>query len=114
MGVGIYLQETLTTPSGSFLNAEGGLSTAGAALNVVGTTGGSAAEINSGAFTIPSAFGGPQTIVYDQGGNDLEFNESIAYGQSTLEPTAGENFAGRARCNRGNRYHDLRTDFTPR
>jgi hypothetical protein len=85
--VSIYLQETLTSPSTSFIVAQGGVTTAGAAVNVVGTTDGSAAQIANQSFAIPSAFAGPDEIVYNQGGNDLEFNESIALNAPAVEPT---------------------------
>lgn len=83
--VNIYLQESLTSSSPSFINANGGVIGAGAAVNVVGTTGGSAASIPglsnpsnylTGPFVAAGTFAyGPNTIYYNQGtGNNFEFD----------------------------------------
>ena len=87
--VNIYLQETLTGSSTSYISANGGVTGAGAALDTRGTTGGSSASIPSGSFTFGPAFGGPHSAYYNQGsGSNLEFGEGIAPGASTVMPDA--------------------------
>lgn len=95
VAVKIYLQETLTGGSNSFINSNGGLIGAGAAVNVVGTTGGTQDSIvggNSSAFTANSSFGNAPVLgtnlYFNQGtgaaANNLEFTESITKSQSTV------------------------------
>jgi len=87
--VNIYLQETLTGSSTSYISANGGVTGAGAGFNVTGTTGGTAAQLPAGSFTFASSFGGPQTADYNQGsGSNLEFSEGIVPGGSTVMPDA--------------------------
>ena len=97
--VSIYLQETLTGASTSYIsNVGGGLTGAGAAVNIVGTTGGTAASFGTSntMFTTASTFGNaataPGTLVYNQGtgavANNLEFLQNITNTQSTVQPTA--------------------------
>ncbi len=79
--VGIYLQETLQGGSNSYVNAQNGLQGAGAGLNVVSTSGGTAAAITGtgqGTFTFATPFvGGLNSAFYNQGtGNNLEFSET--------------------------------------
>jgi PEP-CTERM motif len=87
--VNIYLQETLTGSSTSYVSANGGMTGAGAGFNVTGTTGGTAAQFAAGSFTFAPSFGGPQTADYNQGsGNNLEFSEGIVPGAATVMPGA--------------------------
>ena len=95
--VDLYLDETLSGGSTSYIAANGGLSGAGSAVNVSGTTGGTPASIASGSFTDSPAFaGGPTTTLYNQGaGNNLEFTESISTSATTgLVPTASQILLG--------------------
>jgi len=92
--VSISLLETLTGDSTSFITAEGGLTGAGAAVNVSGTTGGTAASIPPASFSLASPFTGPSDIVYNQGtGNNLEFTEATAL-HSEVFPTNHEILLG--------------------
>jgi hypothetical protein len=70
--VKFYLQETLTGNSKSFINEDGGgLSAAGFAVDVVSTTGGTAAQLRNGSFSANPGFT-TSIVDYNQDGNDLE------------------------------------------
>lgn len=103
--VNIYLLETVTGSSGSFITANGGLLGAGAAVNVVGTTGGTAASFGSGSAVFnpnTTDFGNPpvlaSSLYYNQGAgpaaNNLEFQEAHSNTQSGVNPTAGKVLLG--------------------
>jgi len=102
--VNIYLQETLTGTSTSYISANGGVTGAGAGFNVQGTTGGSAAQIPTGSFTFSPSFGGPNAAYYNQGsGSNLEFSEGIAAPPApTVMPDAsGRIFLGKVNITAG-------------
>jgi hypothetical protein len=94
--VNFFLQETLTDGSPSFINnLGGGLTAAGFAVDVVSTTGGTAAQLVSNSFVTPATFGGPAVVAYNQGGNDLEVLQTIGTGQPKLTTDAdGKIFLG--------------------
>lgn len=78
--VNIYLQETLTDGSSSFISADGGLFSAGAAVNELAVTGGTASQIpsnTSSAFVFTME--GEQRVYTNQptNANNLEFYETI-------------------------------------
>jgi hypothetical protein len=88
--VTIYLQETLTAGSTDIITPEGGLIGAGAAVNVSGTTGGTAASIPSSSFTLASPFV-TLTADYNQGtGNNLEFVGLAGNSGPFAFPTSGK------------------------
>lgn len=99
VSVNLYLNETLTGSSTSYINnAGGGLTNAGAAVNVVSATGGSAAQIPASAanstttFVPAAAFGGPTSEYYDQGTtsasqNNLEFTEGVVSSANAIQTT---------------------------
>ena len=98
VAVNIYLQETLTGSSTSFIAANGGLYGAGAAVNELGVSGGTVSQIPTDpspgfafsgfAFTMK----GEQRVYTDQptNANNLEFTETIGGGgvQGPLMPDA--------------------------
>ena len=99
--VNIYLQETLSGTSTSYITANNGVSSAGAAVNVKSTTGGTAASFGTGMllYTSSSSFGNPSTttgnfptLVYNQGtgaaANNLEFEQTITNAQPGVTPTS--------------------------
>jgi hypothetical protein len=94
--VNFFLQETLTNGSQSFINTiGGGLTAAGFAVDVVSTTGGTAAQLVSNSFVTPTTFGGPAVVAYNQGGNDLEVLQTIGTAQPKLTTDAdGKIFLG--------------------
>jgi len=78
--VNIYLQETLTDGSSSFIAANNGLSSAGAAVNELSVSGGNVSQIpvsTASAFTF--GMKGTQQIYTDQptNANNLEFYETV-------------------------------------
>jgi hypothetical protein len=115
VSVNIYLMETLSGGSTSIINAHNGLFSAGAAVNVSSTTGGSAARVVNNGFTFnsatePNGFTGPTSAAYNQGSgaaaNNLEFLEAVgtSAAQSNNGVTAPANglvFLGRATIQAG-------------
>ena len=99
VAVNIYLQETLTASSTSFISAEGGLVGAGAGVNVSNPPSSGAASIGNGSFTEAAGFdGGPESVDYNQGtgleANNLEFTEGISTTGTPLETTGGQILLG--------------------
>jgi len=103
--VNIYLDEALSGTSTSYINSNGGVSGAGAAVNVVSTSGGTAASFGSGnaVFTASPNFGTPPsssggTLYYNQGSgaqaNNLEFAETISTTQSGVPQASGSVLLG--------------------
>ena len=98
--VNLFLLETLTSGSTSFINSKGGLTNAGAAVNVVGTLGGTAAQIPNAGYTPSSAFPGPLLTFYNQGttpakSNNLEFTEAVTSGSVAPDVTSSSIFLGK-------------------
>ena len=97
VSVPIYLQETLTNGSNGFIAANGGVSTAGAAINFDSATtlGGtlSPATFASGSFTPASPFTAPSTFsltYYSNSGQDaVEFALVVPSGDTDPTPTGG-------------------------
>jgi hypothetical protein len=91
VAVSIYLKETLTNSSTDIIGPDGGLDSAGAAVNVASSTG-TAASIGSSSFTAASPFGQPGagSIYYNQSpGNNLEFSELTGPSGPFPTPTGG-------------------------
>ncbi len=90
----ILLHEALNGATTSPIAANAGLIGAGAAVDVTGTTHGSAAQIVTGSFVPNAAFGNPPTTFYNYGtgynGNNLEFSNSITSIQAHVLPTNGD------------------------
>jgi hypothetical protein len=91
--VSIYLQETLTGGSTSTIAAHNGLIGAGAAINIGSPVSSSAAQIVSGSFVVPAAFGGGNLADYNQGSgaaaNNLEVSDAIGTSQPHVLPANG-------------------------
>jgi hypothetical protein len=97
--VNVYLKETLTGASTSYITAQGGLFSAGAGINDPATT--ASAQIVSGSFVEPSGFSSspPPAIYYNQtgggqSGSNLEFQEATAIGGSLVPVVGGQVLIG--------------------
>jgi hypothetical protein len=96
VSVPLYLVETLTNGSGSVITADGGLNTAGVALNEVSSTGGTAAQVNGSSGSFTAGFGAPLGVYYNQptNNNNLEAEIGITPGSSSIQPTSGQILLG--------------------
>lgn len=79
VAVNVYLQETLTGGSSSFIAANAGLYGAGAAVNELGVSGGTVSQIPTDRSAFAFTMKGSQQIYTDQptNANNLEFTETI-------------------------------------